>query len=232
MERQARESITEPSPVLFWAAAAFISLALNAALFGLIPGLWDRALKKPKIAGAIPVRVIRLERKEAHPAEREITGGEQIERQRAKTDGAPLRLPVNLDIPARPLHIPDVNTPHIPSPSPLPSPRLERAPLAPPTIKHAYETDELDGPLIPLSQDPPAYPFNARRKGVEGWVKIRFFVNEEGSVAEIQILDAHPPGVFEQSVARTVSSWRFMPGTVSGTPVKTLVQTTIRFTLK
>ncbi len=95
-----------------------------------------------------------------------------------------------------------------------------------------FDADDLDKPLIPVSRVPPFYPLQAKRASVEGWVDIEFMVNEQGRVTDIRIIDAQPPGVFEQSVRKAVSGWRFQPGTVMGEPVKTRVATTIRFELE
>ncbi|OPX34237.1 MAG: hypothetical protein B1H11_11250 [Desulfobacteraceae bacterium 4484_190.1] len=94
-----------------------------------------------------------------------------------------------------------------------------------------FEIGEIDGPLIPVVKIPPPYPFRARRMGIEGSVRIEFLVNEKGNVEKLKILDANPPNIFEQSVKRTVLSWRFKPGTLEGEPVKVRAMTTIRFSL-
>ena len=67
--------------------------------------------------------------------------------------------------------------------------------------------------------------------GIQGWVKVRFIVTEQGTVNDISVIEAKPKNIFEHSVIRSLSSWRFTPGTVQGIPVKTLVKTTIRFEL-
>ena len=79
---------------------------------------------------------------------------------------------------------------------------------------------------------PPVYPPSAKRRGIEGWVKVRFVVNPRGEVQDVSIVDAKPPGVFDDSVTRCVFGWRFQPGTVDGTPVSAWVETTVRFELE
>ena len=90
----------------------------------------------------------------------------------------------------------------------------------------------MEGGLTPLAKVAPLYPLRARRRGIEGWVTVRFVVNEQGRVDEIDITAAEPEKIFDQSVMQCVSSWRFTPGKVAGVPVKTRVETTIRFELK
>jgi protein TonB len=95
-----------------------------------------------------------------------------------------------------------------------------------------FTTEELDSPLVTVSRMSPFYPLQARRASIEGWVEIKFLVNLQGRVEDIRIIDAQPPGVFEESVRQTVSGWRFHPGTVMGEPVRARVTTTVRFELE
>jgi protein TonB len=114
----------------------------------------------------------------------------------------------------------------------LPSPKIRTVPIGAPRLKAAYGVGEIDRSLTPLAKPPPAYPMRARRRGVEGWVTVRFLVNERGEVSQVEIIDADPQGVFDQAVLRSVGGWRFEPGTVDGIPVKTRVETTVRFELQ
>jgi len=99
-------------------------------------------------------------------------------------------------------------------------------------IKGAFTIGEVDSPPVPIFQIPPVYPLSARMKGIEGWVIVRFIVDEEGRVSHIRIVESKPKGVFDDSVIRCVSKWRFKPAVFEGIKVKTLVQTKIRFKLK
>ncbi|WP_028317859.1 energy transducer TonB [Desulfobulbus elongatus] len=95
-----------------------------------------------------------------------------------------------------------------------------------------YSTGQLDGPLAVLAKSPPAYPPAAKRRNIEGWIRVKFVVDEKGQVGHVSVLAAEPEGVFEQSVLRCVSNWRFKPGTVKGMAVKALVEQTITFKLE
>ena len=79
---------------------------------------------------------------------------------------------------------------------------------------------------------PPEYPASARRRNIEGWVKVRFIVNTHGQPEQIKILAADPRDVFEANAERAVQGWRFRPGTVNGEVVRVLVEQTIRFQLR
>ncbi len=95
-----------------------------------------------------------------------------------------------------------------------------------------YELGQVDHAPLIASQLPPPYPYLARRRGIEGSVSVRFLVDEKGRVQHLQITRAQPPGVFEETVLRTVPRWRFRPGRKDGEAVATWVETTIRFRLE
>lgn len=95
-----------------------------------------------------------------------------------------------------------------------------------------YELGQVDRAPMVASQLPPPYPYSARRRGIEGAVQVRFLVDEQGQVQHLEIINARPSGVFEESVLRSVPRWRFRPGRKDGRAVATWVETTIKFELK
>ena len=111
-------------------------------------------------------------------------------------------------------------------------PLMDNVPMDAPALKSHYEVGELDGPLTTLVKIPPIYPFRAKRRGVEGFVSVEFFVTKTGEVADIKILESQPEEIFVKAVTDCISRWKFKPGTVEGIPVETRVHTTIRFELE
>jgi protein TonB len=91
---------------------------------------------------------------------------------------------------------------------------------------------QLDEPLTVLARIPPVYPIRARRRGIEGTVTVTFEVDEQGNVANLRIVEAVPPNIFEKSVLQCVSRWRYKPGTIEGVAVRARVETTIRFNME
>jgi len=129
--------------------------------------------------------------------------------------------------------------------SPLEKPPLEMLPLdkqiidkqipdkiSRPAPKAHYPAKELDSPLIPLIKPSPVYPLKASRRGIQGWVKVKFIVNTFGLVEDLEIIQANPAKVFDKNVIACVAQWKFKPGTVEGVLVSTLVTTTIKFQLE
>jgi periplasmic protein TonB len=64
-------------------------------------------------------------------------------------------------------------------------------------------------PSLPSVRMHPEYPFQARRRGIEGHVLVAFTIGLDGRTADTEILEAKPPGVFDETVRRAVQEWRF-----------------------
>jgi len=85
--------------------------------------------------------------------------------------------------------------------------------------------------VIALMKVEPDYPRKAAQQGIEGWVKLEFTVREDGTVADITVLDAEPKRVFEKSAKRTIERWKFKPRMVNGKAVQQRVSQVIEFKL-
>lgn len=139
-------------------------------------------------------------------------------------------------------------------PEPKPKPKLDFRPsLAPPTpgvvapdavavtvdadfsgggfdaTGLVFESGDLDTPPRALPRAAPPFPYRARQRNVSGAVTVKLRVEKDGSVGSVEILEAEPKGYFEDSVLRTVPTWRFQPGIIAGQPVASWVVTTIQF---
>jgi protein TonB len=77
----------------------------------------------------------------------------------------------------------------------------------------------------------PVYPYRARQRDIEGTVEVRFLVGRDGTVSEVIIVSADPPGIFEDAVREAVQRWRFEPGKLAGKPVAAWVVQPLRFDL-
>lgn len=211
-----------------WLWSVLVAAGLNLGLFLLMPHLVDSAPSRPVIDTLVPqVNVIRMKRPDT-AVKPKVKPPEPPKTQPLEKPKAAARQP------AKPkLTLPFEINPRLPGgPGTLVLPPFESAPMVNTDLQGAFAVGQLDGPLTTLVRTPPLYPMHARRRGIEGWVKVAFIVDEAGHVGDITILQAEPSGLFERSVERCVSGWRFKPGTVAGMPVKARVETTIRFELE
>ncbi|RYV01974.1 energy transducer TonB [Shewanella sp. OPT22] len=76
------------------------------------------------------------------------------------------------------------------------------------------------------------YPTSAAKKGIGGWVKLKFDVNEKGRPVNIVVLDSKPLKTFDKVAKKTLSNWRYLPKVVNGIPVVAQkLETTLTFSL-
>ena len=74
--------------------------------------------------------------------------------------------------------------------------------------------------MLPLRLITPAYPEVAQELGLEGFVVLKFTVNESGAVSDIVIDQSEPLGVFDAEAIRATQRLRFDPRIVVGEPVR------------
>lgn len=55
----------------------------------------------------------------------------------------------------------------------------------------------------------PIYPFKARRKKLEGHVRLEFSVDASGRARDISVVDSSPPDIFDDSAIRALEKWVF-----------------------
>ena len=61
---------------------------------------------------------------------------------------------------------------------------------------------------------------------------MRYDVTAEGTVANAEVVEAEPEGVFEEAALASIVQWRFRAATVGGRPVETPgLLSTLRFKL-
>jgi periplasmic protein TonB len=77
-----------------------------------------------------------------------------------------------------------------------------------------------DGDIVPLQCPPTAYPADARRAGLTGWVQVEFVVNPDGSVRSARAIEAQPKGLFEAAAVIAAQRCKFKPKMVDGQPVE------------
>lgn len=75
------------------------------------------------------------------------------------------------------------------------------------------------------------YPPRAKSKEIEGYVVISLLIGVDGKVETMKIIEASPPGVFDEAALRSVRKWHFQPALYEGKPVESWANQTIRFEL-
>lgn len=111
----------------------------------------------------------------------------------------------------------------------------EKQPMA---SDKAGDGDDVDAqgwsktPLVVLSRVLPDYPPRAKIQGIQGWVQLEITVSENGAVMDAKVVDAKPPGLFDQAALDAIRYWRFKPAYRQGRPVQRRAVQKIVFRLK
>ena len=69
----------------------------------------------------------------------------------------------------------------------------------------------------------------ARAKSIEGYVLLRFTVTETGAVADPEVMQAEPPGIFNRAARRAVLRWKYQPQMVDGKPTPVISYARLMF---
>jgi TonB family protein len=102
--------------------------------------------------------------------------------------------------------------------------------LAAPTAK-AVDTASLVASLKRLRVSPPDYPPTALAQRITGNVMLEFTVSTSGEPRDVHVIEATPPGIFDQAAISAVKRWRYAPLLVNGAAVEVPVKTRMRFEL-
>ena len=77
-----------------------------------------------------------------------------------------------------------------------------------------------DGEYLPIVKVAPIYPARAQSRGIEGWVLLQFTVTETGAVRDPVVIEAQPPGIFEEAAKRAVVKFKYKPRVENGRPIE------------
>jgi TonB family protein len=77
----------------------------------------------------------------------------------------------------------------------------------------------------------PEYPVDAILHGIEGLVRVQAWIDTEGAVRSVEILDSEVDASCELETRRAMLLWRFRPYRVGGKPVEFSVIVPFRFRL-
>ena len=236
MPRPADLQEPELSPAMQRVVAAMsISIAAHLALIGL---LRVNPVAAP-VAAAIPVIEARLQPAVPPPVPvppiAEPAAVPEIPPPEPAPEAPPKPVPPAPAASApQPVQAAPVSPPVVPSaPNPAPQ-RISALPavnvplLVDPTY---YTAKQLDVQPRALAAINPVYPPDAVARGTAGWVVLKLKLDESGNVQDVEVSDASPPGIFDQSALDAFRNAHFAPAQKDGRAVKSLVQIKVRYEL-
>lgn len=72
---------------------------------------------------------------------------------------------------------------------------------------------------LPLHRVEPTYPARALQRGIEGYVVLRFSIDETGRPTDIEVVEAKPKRTFEREAMRALKNWKYQPKLLDGKAV-------------
>jgi protein TonB len=91
--------------------------------------------------------------------------------------------------------------------------------------------DSVDSPPRPIVQNPMPYPPRAKAQGTTGYVLLSVLIGPTGQVEKVKVLEASPPGVFDDAAVLGVQGWKFEPASYKGEAVRVWATQKVRFDL-
>jgi protein TonB len=85
--------------------------------------------------------------------------------------------------------------------------------------------------MKPVETRPPVYPPRCLRMGIEGTVRVRVLVGENGRVQEVTVGKSSGDAALDEAAMEAVRHWRFEPAKRDGVPVRAWAVVPIEFKL-
>ena len=109
----------------------------------------------------------------------------------------------------------------------LPLPRVPEPAVVPavaqatglPSVEFYFRASDLDERAAPLNEVNLVYPERAFASNQSGIVTLRLKIDHKGMLRDASVVDAQPPGIFEDAALEAVQELRFRPAVRNGVPV-------------
>jgi protein TonB len=228
---------------LTWGAAGVLSVvtALHAAgigrLFVAPPAVPDNVAPSPIFQVSLerlPPPSLPRELVE-RPTEPSTSSADSVKQRPRLTRPVPILVdtpssdPVPPDTQVKPYEIGDELLPGEPGPpSPDGVPGGEGEPGA---GAGAVEQTPVFWKMKPVETRPPVYPPRCLRMGIEGTVRVRVLVGEDGRVQEVTVGKSSGEAALDDAAMDAVRYWRFEPAKRDGVPVRAWAIVPIEFKL-
>lgn len=108
------------------------------------------------------------------------------------------------------------------TPAATPAPVTAQAPAKAaglPSAEIFFRGGEVDERAVPLNEVNLVYPGRALAESQRGVVTLRLKIDHQGVLRDAAVVDAQPPGIFEEAALVAVRELRFRPALRNGVPV-------------
>ena len=129
------------------------------------------------------------------------------------------------------------STPPIVAPAPAASPSVSSSSRATTKTKettgHGRDNSKaVVSGVVPLVRVPPKYPARAASRQIEGWVKVEFTIQTDGSVDNAVVVSSEPENIFDDAALTAIRKWKFKEKIVDGVAVPQRAVQKLQFKLK
>lgn len=132
----------------------------------------------------------------------------------------------NLSIDAKQAASLKPSAPQLPISSPEFLPSISLRPVADDKFYEAKELDVMPNPRTDVKLE---YPKTTEAKGKGGKVNLELYIDENGDVLSLRVIQTTMPGLFDQSAVDAFKHQKFTPGIKGGIPVKSRVVIVVGF---
>ena len=101
----------------------------------------------------------------------------------------------------------------------------------PPNTLIVKRHQQLPTMMTPMSMVYPFYPEEARVRGWEDAVAVRYIIGKDGRVKSVEVIEKPEREVFQKSVVSAIRHWRFRPLIKAGVPQEVIHELVIYFKL-
>ena len=112
----------------------------------------------------------------------------------------------------------------------LETPVADKVALQGNRAKYPGSADKVNARLIDAVE--PKYPTTAKRKGLELEVKVRFTIDVNGQVKDLEFEQNGKANYFKRNIRNAMSKWRFVPAQLAGKAVPSQMTKIFSFNLK
>ena len=223
---------------LTWGAAGVLAAvaALHAAG---IAQLFVSPMRAPENVALPPVFQVSLEKlppprlpPDFRPDEKPADPAETLQQRPRQTRPVPILVdtpttdPVPPNTQVKPYELGDELLPGVPGP-PMP----EGVEGGEGDVAGAVEETPVYWKMQPVETRPPVYPPRCLRMGIEGTVRVKVLVGEDGRPQEVTIGKSSGESALDEAAMAAVRTWRFEPARRNGVPVRAWAIIPIEFKL-
>jgi uncharacterized protein len=108
--------------------------------------------------------------------------------------------------------------------------RVKLPVVFPASNKRAVNLRDLDQMPQVISQQPPVYPEEERKRGLQARVVLELTITAEGLPTDIRVVE-HTSPAFSKAAIAALEKWKYKPGLIDGKPVAARVSQEMNFSL-